>query len=81
MSNIETNLTQEELDYLVELVESDSSKDWEKAKNDLKSLFDGVAVFEQRMIYIQKCTQTLLGNLGMLENIADITFINTCKIN
>ena len=37
MNNIETNLTQEELDYLVELVESDSSKDWEKAKNDLHS--------------------------------------------
>ena len=37
MDNIETNLTQEELDYLVELVESDSSKNWEKAKNDLHS--------------------------------------------
>ena len=37
MNNIETNLTQEELDYLVELVESDSSKDWEKAKDDLHS--------------------------------------------
>lgn len=37
MDNIENNLTQEELDYLVELVESDSSKNWEKAKNDLHS--------------------------------------------
>lgn len=37
MNSIEPNLTQKELDYLVEFVESDSSKDWEKAKNDLHS--------------------------------------------
>ena len=37
MNKINNNLKQEELDYLVELVESDSSKDWEKAKNDLHS--------------------------------------------
>lgn len=37
MDNIETNLTQKELDYLVEFVESDSPNDWEKAKRDLHS--------------------------------------------
>lgn len=37
MNKINNNLKQEELDYLVELAESDSSKDWEKAKNDLHS--------------------------------------------
>ena len=37
MNNIETNLTQEELDYLVEFVESDTPNDWEKAKHDLHS--------------------------------------------
>lgn len=31
------NLTQEELDYLVNVVESDDKKDWDKAKIDLKS--------------------------------------------
>ena len=30
-------MTQEELDYLIEFVESDSPKNWEKAKNDLHS--------------------------------------------
>ena len=37
MKIIETNLTQEELDYLVEFVESNSPRNWEKAKNDLHS--------------------------------------------
>ena len=37
MNDIETNLTQEELDYLVEFVESDTPNDWEKAKHDLHS--------------------------------------------
>ncbi len=36
MGNI-SELTQEELDYLVEFVENDNSKDWEKAKHDLHS--------------------------------------------
>src|SRR5574344_2752653 len=31
------NLTQEELDYLVNVVESENSNDWDKAKEDLKS--------------------------------------------
>ncbi len=31
------NLTQEELDYLVNMVESENSNDWDKAKEDLKS--------------------------------------------
>jgi hypothetical protein len=32
-----SNLTQKELDYLVEFVENDNIKDWNKAKHDLKS--------------------------------------------
>ena len=31
------NLTQEELDYLVNMVESENCNDWDKAKEDLKS--------------------------------------------
>lgn len=37
MDSIRESLTQEELDYLVEFVESDYPNDWEKAKNDLHS--------------------------------------------
>ena len=37
MDSISEVLTQEELDYLVEFVESGYPNDWEKAKNDLHS--------------------------------------------
>ena len=36
MENI-FDLTQQEIDYLVEFVENDNANDWERAKNDLHS--------------------------------------------